>query len=213
MDETMKRLDDAADSIHAKLGVLHEKAANINQFVVTITKVADQTNLLSLNAAIEAEKAGETGRGFAVVASEIRRLADQTAVATYDIERMVGDIQTAVSDGVQDIFKFSGEIQRGVADVHNVGEQLSQIIQHVQALAPRFVAVNEGMRAQATGAEQISVALAQLTDSSHQTAQSLRRSTEAIGGLNRVANALRSGVSRFKLQIDPERTTPDSPVA
>src|SRR6185295_13744886 len=102
MEETMRQVMEAAASINTKLGVLNEKAGNINQVVVTITKVADQTNLLSLNAAIEAEKAGEYGRGFAVVATEIRRLADQTAVATYDIEQMVGDIQAAVSDGVRD---------------------------------------------------------------------------------------------------------------
>lgn len=214
MDETMRRLGDAAGSIHAKLAVLDEKAGNINQVVVTITKVADQTNLLSLNAAIEAEKAGEAGRGFAVVASEVRRLADQTAVATYDIEQMVVEIQSAVSAGVRDVGKFSDEIRRAIEDVHNVGEQLSQIIQHVQALAPRFVAVSEGMQAQATGAEQISVALAQLTDASHQTAQSLRRSNEAIGGLNRVADGLRGTVSRFKLQqADLAQATRDSPVA
>jgi methyl-accepting chemotaxis protein WspA len=214
MNESMVRLAEAAGSIHGKLAVLDEKAGSINQVVITITKVADQTNLLSLNAAIEAEKAGESGRGFSVLASEIRRLADQTAVATYDIERMVVDIQSAVSDGVGDIGQLSSEIQRGIQDVHNVGEQLSQIIQHAQALAPRFVAVGEGMKAQASGAEQISVALAHLTDASQQTAQSLRRSNEAIGGLNRVADSLRSTVGRFKLQqMDPARSAEESGAA
>ncbi len=94
-----------------------EGAGNINQVVTTITKVADQTNLLSLNAAIEAEKAGEYGRGFAVVATEVRRLADQTAVATYDIEQMVREIQSAVSAGVMGMDKFSEEVRRGIADV------------------------------------------------------------------------------------------------
>jgi methyl-accepting chemotaxis protein WspA len=200
MDETMRRLADATGAMHAKLGVLDEKTASINEVVITITKVADQTNLLSLNAAIEAEKVGATGHGFAVVASEIRLLADQTAVATYDIERMVADIQSSVSDGVQNVAKFSDEIRCGIDDVHNVGEQLSQIIQQVQALAPRFAAVSEGMQAQASGAEHISVTLAQLTDASQRTAQSLRRSNEAIGGLDRVADGLRSTVSRFKLE-------------
>ncbi len=112
--------------VNAKLAILNEKAGNINQVVVTIVKAADQTNLLSLNAAIEAEKAGEYGRGFAVVATEVRRLADQTAVATYDIEQMVREIQSAVSAGVMGMDKFSEEVRRGMAEVRQVGEQLSQ---------------------------------------------------------------------------------------
>jgi methyl-accepting chemotaxis protein WspA len=73
MEDTMRHVAEAAGSINAKLTVLNEKAGNINQVVTTITKIADQTNLLSLNAAIEAEKAGDAGRGFSVVATEIRQ--------------------------------------------------------------------------------------------------------------------------------------------
>ena len=165
MAGTMGGVMEAAGSINAKLAVLNEEAADINQVVTTITKVADQTNLLSLNAAIEAEKAGEFGRGFAVVATEIRRLADQTAVATYDIEQTVKKIQSAVSAGVMGMDKFSEEVRRGMQQVQQVGDQLTQIIQHVQVLAPRFEAVNEGMHAHAIGAEQITEALAQLSRS------------------------------------------------
>ena len=200
MEETMQHVMDAAGSINAKLAVLNEKAGNINQVVTTITKVADQTNLLSLNAAIEAEKAGEYGRGFAVVASEIRRLADQTAVATYDIEQMVKEIQSAVSAGVMGMDKFSEEVRRGMQDVQQVGGQLSQIIGQVQALVPRFENVNEGMQAQATGAEQISDALLQLTEAAQQTVDSLRESSNAIDELNQVSGNLRGSVSRFKLE-------------
>ena len=195
----MRHVTDAAASINAKLAVLNEKAGNINQVVTTITKVADQTNLLSLNAAIEAEKAGEAGRGFAVVATEIRRLADQTAVATYDIDQTVKEIQSAVAAGVMGMDRFSDEVRRGIQEVQQLGEQLSLIIQQVQTLAPRFVAVNEGMQAQANGAEQISDALAQLGESSQQTVQSLRQSADAIGGLNEVASSLRGAVTRFRL--------------
>ncbi|MFJ9991255.1 methyl-accepting chemotaxis protein [Pseudomonas putida] len=199
MEETMLQVMGAADLVNAKLGILNEKASNINQVVVTIVKVADQTNLLSLNAAIEAEKAGEYGRGFAVVATEVRRLADQTAVATYDIEQMVREIQSAVSAGVMGMDKFSEEVRRGMFEVQQVGEQLSQIIHQVQALAPRVLMVNEGMQAQATGAEQINQALAQLSDASTQTVESLRQASFAIDELSQVAAGLRGGVSRFKV--------------
>ncbi|MBJ9976062.1 methyl-accepting chemotaxis protein [Pseudomonas sp. S75] len=199
MEETMHQVMGAADLVNAKLGILNEKASNINQVVVTIVKVADQTNLLSLNAAIEAEKAGEYGRGFAVVATEVRRLADQTAVATYDIEQMVREIQSAVSAGVMGMDKFSEEVRRGMFEVQQVGEQLTQIIHQVQALAPRVLMVNEGMQAQATGAEQINQALAQLSDASTQTVESLRQASFAIDELSQVAAGLRGGVSRFKV--------------
>lgn len=199
MEETMHSVMGAAELVNAKLATLNEKAGNINQVVVTIVKVADQTNLLSLNAAIEAEKAGEYGRGFSVVATEVRRLADQTAVATYDIEQMVREMQSAVSAGVMGMDRFSEEVRRGMFEVQQVGEQLNQIIHQVQALAPRVLMVNEGMQAQATGAEQINNALTQLSDASSQTVESLRQASFAIDELSQVAAGLRGGVARFKV--------------
>ena len=200
MEEIMRDVMDAAGSVNSKLTTLNEKAGDISQVVTTITKVADQTNLLSLNAAIEAEKAGEYGRGFAVVATEIRRLADQTAVATYDIEQMIKAIQSAVSAGVMSMDKFSEEVRRGMQSIQQVSGHLGQVIQQVQALAPRFEVVTEGMQAQATGAEQITEALGQLSEAAQQTVESLRQSQAAIDGLNQVATGLRTGVARFSLQ-------------
>jgi len=201
MEETMRQVMEAASSVNAKLGVLNEKAANISQVVTTITRVADQTNLLSLNAAIEAEKAGEYGRGFSVVAVEIRRLADQTAVATLDIEQMVKEIQSAVSAGVMGMDKFSEQVRRGTQEMQHVGGQLSQIIQQVQAVAPRIESVNEGMQAQATGADQISHALSQLSEATRDTVESLRQSGRAIDGLNEVVSMLSGSVSHLNLLI------------
>jgi methyl-accepting chemotaxis protein WspA len=200
MEETMDHVMAAAGAVNAKLAILNEKASNINQVVATITKVADQTNLLSLNAAIEAEKAGEYGRGFSVVATEIRRLADQTSIATYDIEQTVKEIQSAVSAGVMGMDKFSEEVRRGMVEVQQAGGQLSQVIHQVQTLAPRFQLVNEGMQAQATGAEQITQALTQLSEAAQQTVESLHQSNQTIDDLTLVANGLRTGVSRFSVQ-------------
>ncbi len=201
MENTMRQLANATASISAKLGVISEKANNINSVVTTITKVADQTNLLSLNAAIEAEKAGEYGTGFAVVAREIRRLADQTAIATLDIESMVKDMQSAVSTGVMEMDKFTTEVSRGVEDVRTISGQIAKIIERVQSLTPRFDAVTKGMEDQSEGAQQISDAMVQLSEASRQTAQSLRDTNRAMEQLNEAAQGLQREISFFKVQM------------
>lgn len=200
--DTLERMHALAEQVRqaaAHVAHLEAQIRGISGIVGDIEQIAQQTNLLSLNAAIEAEKAGEYGKGFAVVAVEVRRLADQTAVATYDIEQMVREIQSAVSAGVMGMDKFSEEVRRGIGEVGQVGDQLTQIIQQVQALAPRVLMVNEGMQAQSTGAEQINQALVQLSEASGQTVESLRQASSAIDELNLVANGLRTGVSRFKV--------------
>lgn len=199
MEMTMRQLAEATSSISSKLGVMSEKANNINNVVTTITKVADQTNLLSLNAAIEAEKAGEYGLGFAVVAREIRRLADQTAVATLDIEQMVKEMQSSVSTGVMEMDKFAREVDRGVEDVRTISAQLARVIEQVQALVPQFSLVNQGMDAQSQGAQQISDSMLQLSEAFQQTAISLRETNGAIEQLNDVAQNLRREISRFQV--------------
>jgi methyl-accepting chemotaxis protein WspA len=199
MEDTMRHIKEAGDLINTKLTVLSEKAGKINQVVTTITKVADQTNLLSLNAAIEAENAGEYGRGFSVVATEIRRLADQTAVAMYDIDQNVKEMQSAVSAGVMGMDKFSEEVRGGVQEIQKVSTQLGQIIQHVQGLTPRFERVNEGVQVQATGAQQISGALAQLSEAVQQTVEALRQSNLGIEQLKNVSQYLINSVDQFKV--------------
>lgn len=199
METIMAGILEAAAGITSKLGVMNEKAGNINTVVTTITKVADQTNLLSLNAAIEAEKAGEYGRGFAVVATEIRRLADQTAASTSDIEQMVKEMVSAVSGGVMGMDKFAEELRRGAAEITSVGSQLDKVIDEVQSLAPNIESVNEGMRSQTLGAQQISEALSQLGDAARLTADSIKDSARAIEQLNEATQGLQDGIANFKL--------------
>ncbi|MBZ2206918.1 methyl-accepting chemotaxis protein [Massilia soli] len=197
MDLTMQNMVAATDSINAKLAALSEKASNINSVLTTITKVADQTNILSLNAAIEAEKAGEAGRGFSVVATEIRRLADQTSVSTWDIEQMLKEMQSAVSASVMGMDKFSEEIRRSVGEVSQVAEQLSSVMDQVQKLAPQFDVVLQGMQSQAVGASQISETMMQLNDATQQTVESLKATSEAVHQLQYAASDLQSSVSTF----------------
>jgi len=199
MEEAIHNMEDASSSISGKLEAINEKAANITSVVTTITKVADQTNLLSLNAAIEAEKAGEYGRGFTVVAREIRRLADQTAVATLDIEQMVEEMQKAVSAGVMEMDAFIKEVRHSAEDVARISTQLSKIIGQVQALTPRFEAVNGSMQFQSEKAQNINRAMLNLGTEMQQTMESLKESFLAIEQLNKAARGLQNEVSRFKL--------------
>jgi len=197
---TMQRLVDATRSISARLSDINEEAANIGGIVSTISKVSDQTNLLSLNAAIEAEKAGEFGLGFSVVAREIRRLADRTVVATFNIEQMVKEMQSAVSSGVMEVDKFIDEIRRGVNEVGSISERLGRIIERVESVSPRFKTVYEAMMAQSTGAEQISQAMTHLSEAAGQTKESLHDFHMATLQLNETAQDLRVEVSNFKVR-------------
>ncbi len=198
MESIMRQMVEASANIASKLAVLNEKAGTITSVITTITKVADQTNLLSLNASIEAEKAGEHGRSFSVIAREIRRLADQTANATLDIEKMVNEMVSAVSAGVMGVDKFTEEIHTGVGQASTVSEQLSKIIEQVQQQTSSFETVNQGMQAQTLGAEQINESINQLSESAQQATESIRQFHRAIEQLNNAAKEMQSAVAKIK---------------
>ncbi len=200
MAQTMNQMFIATAAISEKLSVLNEKAGKISTVVTTINKVADQTNLLSLNAAIEAEQAGDAGRGFAVVAREIRRLADQTAVATWDIEQMVDDVQLAVSDGVSGMVCFSKEVEKGVSEVSKVGSELANIIAQVHLLTPKFENVSNGMKSQSEAADQINDNMEQLNTMLQDTARSIKISNSEIKDLTQSAQTLSKSAARFKIK-------------
>jgi methyl-accepting chemotaxis protein WspA len=202
MEGTMRNLASSTNTIATKLQIISTKANNINSIITTITKVSDQTNLLSLNAAIEAEKAGEYGRGFAVVSREIRRLADQTAVATLDIERMVKEMQSAVVTGVMEMDKFTKDVETGVTDLQRVSSQMTDTIRQVKGLSPSFAKVNQGMESQSEGAQQISEAMLQLSDATNQTADALREINTVLMNLDGASQSLRQEVARFKVSGD-----------
>ncbi len=199
MEIAMRELVKATSSISTKLAVINDRANKISHVVTTINKISDQTNLLSLNAAIEAEKAGEFGRGFSVVAREISRLADQTAIATQDIEQVVAEMQTSVATGVMEMDKFADEVRRGVETMAAQSGQLARIIDQVRIHGPQFTAVKDGMYGQSQGAQQISEAMAQLSLAAEQTRESLHEFKLATEQLNEATGGLQSEVSRFKI--------------
>ena len=200
IDDTMVQMEKSTGSIVNKLSVLSEKADDIAGVVKTINKLADQTNLLSLNAAIEAEKAGEYGMGFSVVATEIRRLADQTAVATYDIEQMVQGVQSAVSSAVMGIDKFAKDVRVSVENIRHGSEKMEVVIERVQILKPHVTAISDGIEAQSLGAKQISEATSQINSAAQQGAESIRQVGQTIERLQQAAQGLQKAVSKFKVE-------------
>jgi methyl-accepting chemotaxis protein WspA len=198
-EQTMQQLSDATGSISAKLHTIREKATGINGVVTTITKVADQTNLLSINAAIEAEKAGEAGGGFLVVAREIRRLADQTAVATLDIEQLVRHMQAAVSAGVMEMDRFSERVRSCLGQTAAVSGQIDQALDQVHTLRDRFQTVNRGMGQQNEGARQIGEAIAQLAASVSQVSVSAREFSSTAEDLRSAVQGLQRDVGHFRV--------------
>ncbi len=199
MEQIMRQMVDASANIADKLATLNEKAGNITKIITTITNVARQTNLLSLNAAIEAEKTGKFSRDFSVIAREIRRLADQTALATCDIEKICNEIMGAVSSCVSGVEDFTKEINVGVEKVGDVGEQLGKIIVQVQALAYRFESVNEGMQGQSGAAEKINESMVQLSHSTSSTTESIRQFHETIERLSIASEDLRHTIGNISI--------------
>lgn len=190
LEATMKQMEEASRKISKRLAIISEKAANITMVVTTINKFADQTNLLSLNASIEAEKAGEYGLGFGVVAREIRRLADQVARATFDIEQMVKEMTSAVTSGVMEMDQFSGEVNKDVRDVRMIGSQFVQIIEQVQTLIPHFASVHSSVQAQATGAQHISDSMVHLNAAVEKTAALLSNASSKMHHMNEAVETL-----------------------
>ena len=197
--DTMAGLERSTAAFGQRLGLIRQRAEDINLVITTITKVADQTNLLSINAAIEAEKAGEYGQGFLVVAREIRRLADQTAVATLYIERLVEQMQEAVNAGVGEMEQFAVDVKDGVERVAGISGQFTDVIDKVHSLSSRFESVKQGMQAQASGATQISEALVTLTDGSRAAADALHDFNEASQHMVAAVDGLADTVSRFRV--------------
>jgi methyl-accepting chemotaxis protein len=206
LGSSMESLSSATHTITDKLTTIRDKANKINSVVTAITKVADQTNLLSLNAAIEAEKAGEGGAGFAVVAREIRRLADQSALATMEIEQMVEAMQEAVSSGVAQTRELTEAMERGIHASESISGQFGDIIQRVESMVPRYEAVHEGMQNQSEGAQQISDAMWQLTEMGRQT-------SESVNDLNEVSQQLHEAVRILKERIIHARNGETAPEA
>ncbi len=197
---TLERVLEATQVMAEHLDAISKKALAISEVVVAITKVAHQSNMLSLNAAIEAEKAGEAGRGFSVVAREIRRLADQTSVSALEISEQVGGMQTAVLEGEQAMRHFSELVTESSENIAGIGKDLAQVILSTEGQGALFEGMNLRMRSQSDAADQISTTMGQLGQAVTQTKGSLRDYVQTMKQLEDTVQALQGEVAKFRLE-------------
>lgn len=195
MDRIREQIQDTAKRIK-RLG---ESSQEIGDIVSLINDIADQTNILSLNAAIQAAMAGEAGRGFAVVADEVQRLAERSAGATKQIAALVKTIQTDTNEAVSSMEQTTAEVVSGASLTQNAGVALSEIETVSTNLAELIQDISTAARHQSTTAGHVSKTMNVIQDITTQTLDGTSRTASSVGKLTDMAVALRESVSGFKL--------------
>ena len=198
--DAMQGLLDAAGEISSTLHTINEKTQTITRVITTITAIANRTNLLSLNAAIEAEKAGESGKGFSVVAREIRHLADQTAVAALDIDEMITAMEQSVQQGVGDVQTYILRAQTGSEKITLISRDVATILGYTRDLGPQCDMVNSGMQTLAQSSSQIMLAMDQLSQTAGHSRDSITEFMKVADQLNDAVQSMQSEVARFSLR-------------
>jgi methyl-accepting chemotaxis protein len=178
---------------------LGQRSDQIGQIINVIKDIAEQTNLLALNAAIEAARAGEQGRGFAVVADEVRKLAERTSTATAEISDMINAIQTETSNAVTTMEKGSSEVSDGVALANQAGQSLLNINNSVKRVVDMIEQIAESTRSQSEATDEITKRVEDIAEMAKENTGSIDESTIATRDLQKLSKDLQQVVSRFKL--------------
>ena len=195
----VREIDETVNESAKFVKSLGERSVHIGEIVSVINDIADQTNLLALNAAIEAARAGEQGRGFAVVADEVRKLAERTAQATSEIEDMIKAIQNEVAKAVDKMDSATLKVQSGVDLTTQAGDALKAIVKssdELQLMVQQIASATEEMSATS---EQISKEIVDIANASRDTTASSQETAQAAVGLSRIATKLDETIRFFRL--------------
>lgn len=189
----------ASENVAGKLAVINGNVEKITGIVTTINEVSRQTNLLSLNASIEAEKAGEFGLGFAVVARQIRRLADKTSVASANIENIVRQMQSSVNSGVMEMDRFGAKMRQSSKIIMETADMLARAVSDIEAIGPQFEGIASGIGELSENARRISATMLELSDSSVRARDRISEFRAAVKSLDAVSVSVLEAVARFKI--------------
>ena len=208
--EGMNVIRDQIQETSKRIKRLGESSQEIGDIVGLINDIADQTNVLALNAAIQASMAGEAGRGFAVVADEVQRLAERSANATKQIETLVKTIQADTSEAVMSMESTTSEVVRGARLAKDAGEALEEVQTVSNTLADLIQNISNAALQQAESAGHISHTMNIIQDITSQTSSGTMATARSIGELSEMAAALQESVTGFKISNDDEQLNHES---
>ena len=194
----MRKISDAVQSSSAIVEDLGRQSDQITSIVNTIKEIADQTNLLALNAAIEAARAGEQGRGFAVVADEVRKLAERTSLSTTEIGGMVGKIQNGTRSAVNSMQAGVAQVSNGVELANQAGDSINRIRDGAQRVTQVVNGISDSIREQSQAGNQIAHQLETIAQMSEESAIAVEHTTAAARQLHALSESLHKAVAQFK---------------
>ena len=206
--EKMRQIGDVVQRSAETIDQLGASSEEIGEIVATIDEIADQTNLLALNAAIEAARAGEHGKGFAVVADEVRDLAERTARATSRIEEMITSVQSETREAVAAMNEGRDEVQSGIELADQASGALDEMIGNVQDVVSAIDNIAAATEQQSTTSEQISRSIEGISTVTSQTAQGITEIAHSTDAINALSSSLVDTVERFTLDAQHREEAP-----
>ena len=197
--DAMKRIDQQMNVISDTITRLAEQNRSIGEITSTVTDIADQSNLLAVNAAIEAAKAGDHGRGFAVVAQEIRRLAEQSKASTAQVKHILDEIQKSVQKAVEVTEQGSKTVKEGDMLVNKSGEIIQFLAENIEETTHSSIQISSSSQQQMAGMEQIVPAMENIRHASEQNLVGINQAQSATQELNKVGRNLKTIMQSFNI--------------